>query len=314
VPEENRWFPVGPPQAYFPETSEIEFAPSNPQIVYAVSANHNTMVHADSYEVGFGVALSRDGGSSWTEIAGEQFDDVVLTDVAVDPTDEYVAYVASKLGLFKTTDAGETWQLLSRLSQTGPVRTVAVSPADPSKVFAGVPYQGLFVSEDGGATWRQLSAGLEPNSNYRDIIFDPINPEVIYIADILSGVYRSEDGGESWARLSQGMTNRAATTLALSSDGLHLYAGTSGGGVFRLDLNGNPPDVKEDPFEPSEEAEAVEDIENDIDTMPEKLTNAEENGEKSKEDRISGTLLYLGGAVLFLVIVGFAIFMARRKV
>jgi hypothetical protein len=86
-----------------------------------------------------------------------------------------------------------------------------------------------------------VSAGLEPNGNHRDIVFDAAHPGVVYTSDISSGVYRSDDGGETWLKLSEGLTTRAATGLSLSADGNHLYAATSGGGVFRLDLNGKPP-------------------------------------------------------------------------
>ncbi len=247
VSDENRWAHHIPPPNYFPETSEIEFAPSDPKIVYSVSANHNSMVHADVYESGKGIVVSRDGGSSWSDITGAQFNDAILTDVSVDYTNANIVYVASQIGLFKSKDGGGSWDSLTGLSQGQPVRTVAVSPGNPNKLIAGVQYQGLFTSEDGGDTWRQLAAGLEPNGIHRDIVFDRTNPNVVYVGDITSGIYQSTDAGESWIKITQGLSNRAVTSLSISSDGQHLYAGTSGGGVFRLDFNGQPPEVSAQP-------------------------------------------------------------------
>ena len=74
-----------------------------------------------------------------------------------------------------------------------------------------------------------------------DIELDPQNAQVTYAAEVSSGVYRSGDGGKTWQAIAKGMDVRSVNALALSSDGQHLYAATEGMGVFRLDLNGQPP-------------------------------------------------------------------------
>ncbi len=242
-PQENQWHSKYHQCEYGPETSEIEFAPSDSNIVYAVSANHNSMIHSFNYSAGGGIILSRDGGYSWQTITGEQFSNAILTDVAVDPLDPKVVYVAAQTGFYKSSDSGESWVNSVITAPGESVRTVAVHPSDSNLIYAGLPGKGVYLSDDWGDSWRQVFAGLEPNGDYRDIIFDPTDPDTIYLSDILSGVYQSRDRGETWSKLIQGLTNRAATSLALSSDGLHLYTGTAGGGVFRLDLNGTPPEI-----------------------------------------------------------------------
>ena len=74
-----------------------------------------------------------------------------------------------------------------------------------------------------------------------DFQVDPITPEVMYIADKFSGVYRSTDAGQMWQAINNGLMPRSTNALSLSSDGQHLYAATEGGGVFRLDISGQPP-------------------------------------------------------------------------
>jgi hypothetical protein len=74
-----------------------------------------------------------------------------------------------------------------------------------------------------------------------DVVFDPTDPQVIVAADRFSGVYRSTDGGVTWQLINTGLRTRAVNKLAFSSDGAHLYAATEGEGVFRLDLDGRPP-------------------------------------------------------------------------
>ncbi len=97
-------------------------------------------------------------------------------------------------------------------------------------------------SEDGGLTWKTAAAGLNPEATVVDVVFDPVDPQLIYLADLHSGVYRSTNGGLRWQAVNQGLAVRAIHALALTSDGLHLYAASEGQGVFRLDINAQPPE------------------------------------------------------------------------
>ena len=83
---------------------------------------------------------------------------------------------------------------------------------------------------------------MPPEASLKTIVFDPVHPdEIIYAGDFFSGVYRSTNGGKNWEKINNGLLNRAINRMAISADGLHLYAATEGGGVFRLDLNNHPP-------------------------------------------------------------------------
>lgn len=83
--------------------------------------------------------------------------------------------------------------------------------------------------------------GMTPEARISDIIFDLKNPQVLYAADSFSGVYQSKDGGRTWRQINSALHTRAVNRLVISADGLHLYAATEGGGVYRLDINGEPP-------------------------------------------------------------------------
>jgi hypothetical protein len=89
------------------------------------------------------------------------------------------------------------------------------------------------------------------NGSPSAIAFDPNNPQIIYMGDFISGSYRSEDGGFTWNKINNGLTFRNIVDLIITQDGDHLYAGTFGGGVFRLDLTGQPlGGIDESPPEP----------------------------------------------------------------
>jgi photosystem II stability/assembly factor-like uncharacterized protein len=188
-----------------------------------------------------GLYVSRDGGSSWDEANDGNIDALSILDIAVDAQDDKFVYIATMNGLYQTSNGGENWLLNDNLPEGARVSVITQHPENRDTLFAGVDFYGLFLSSDGGDTWNQVAAGLQPNAVIRDIIFDPANSQNMYLTDVASGVYRSVDGGQNWTQLNNGLSNRAATGLGISSDGLHLYVATNGEGVFRLDLNGQPP-------------------------------------------------------------------------
>ena len=183
-----------------------------------------------------GLIVSHDGGQSWQQALGDRLQGLAVFDVAVHPTSSQTVYAATETGLFVTADGGGTWRLVARLPEQARVRTVAINPVEPRNVLAGVDGYGIYVSQDSGDTWRSGYAGLEPNGSLHDIAFDPSNPNIVYASDHSSGVYRSADGGFTWIRINNGLRNRAVTGLAVSADGQHVYVGTHGSGVYRLNL------------------------------------------------------------------------------
>ncbi len=223
----------------FPNAGVIEFAPSNPRVIYMGGAGHNTMIYID-YFSGSGMMISTNGGESWENIAGPEFIHASILDIGIDPHDPETVYAATQNGLFKSTNSGGDWRSVLGLPE-GAARTIGISPENPDMVFTGIENIGFYLSQDGGSSWQQIASGLEPNGSHRDLVFDPTNPQIVYLADLLSGMYRSSDGGLSWVKINNGLSTRAVTGLSISSDGQHLYAGTNGEGVFRLDLSGTPP-------------------------------------------------------------------------
>jgi photosystem II stability/assembly factor-like uncharacterized protein len=241
------------PEGITGTVADYAFAPSAPDTIYAGFANINCAQKIGGCEDATGgIAVSRDGGQSWQIAPGDLLRDKAVVDLAVDPTNSQVIYAAVAYnGLYKTTDGGQSWTKLDLgdlitvfdpdLTYMIGYQAVAVNPSDPQQVFVGVGTQGIFMSPDGGATWQARIAGLEPNGSIADIVFDPTNPQTLYASDHLSGVYRSIDSGQTWIKINNALENRATVGMAISSDGQHLYVGTDGEGVYRLDLNSEPP-------------------------------------------------------------------------
>lgn len=72
---------------------------------------------------------------------------------AVSPADPRVMYVAMRDGLFKSTDAGDTWKALGKGLKN--LAAVAVNPRKPNEVYASTADGVIFRSADGGTTWER---------------------------------------------------------------------------------------------------------------------------------------------------------------
>lgn len=119
--------------------------------------------------------------------------------------------------LHVSRDDGETWQLLENAPHYDDERGLkAIWYVEPhgDRVFAGIEPAGLFMSEDGGETWRGVdslnthptSATWQPAGGglaLHSVIVDPVDPQRLFCAVSAGGVYRSDDGGASWRALNR---------------------------------------------------------------------------------------------------------------
>ena len=142
---------------------------------------------------------------------------VTSTGVVNDPLVYYMGTTGG--GVWKTTDAGGTWQNISDgFLKTGSVGAVAVSESDPNVVFAGMGEHavrgvmssygdGVYKSTDAGKTWKKT--GLDLTRQIADICINPTEPNVVYVAaqgamygpSEERGVYKSVDGGTTWKKV-----------------------------------------------------------------------------------------------------------------
>jgi photosystem II stability/assembly factor-like uncharacterized protein len=223
-------------------------------------------------QVNGGVWRSDDYGRTWTPIFDKQPTQSIGA-IAVAPSDANVIYVASGEGLarpdlsvgdgiYRSDDAGLTWTHLG-LRDGQQIPAIAVDPRNPKRVFAAVlghPYgpneeRGIFLSEDGGATWTK-TLYVNENTGGSDVQFDPANPDIVYAAlwevrqgpwefgneysGTHGGLFRSTDGGKNWRRLEQGLPEGVEQiNFAIApSDSKRMYAAVAYGrsvGIFRSD-------------------------------------------------------------------------------
>jgi photosystem II stability/assembly factor-like uncharacterized protein len=136
-----------------------------------------------------------------------------VTGVIGEPGVYYVGLPAG--GVWKTTSAGETWYpVFDSIKTVSSIGSVEVAPSNPRVIYVGTGDKvtggpinvgnGIYRSDDAGATWRHL--GLDDSRVIPSLLVDPANAEIVLAAvegnvnvkSDVRGVYRSTDGGRTW--------------------------------------------------------------------------------------------------------------------
>jgi photosystem II stability/assembly factor-like uncharacterized protein len=211
-------------------------ARSDPNIVWAGTGEAHIRSHIS---IGQGVYKSMDAGKTWKLMGLEKTGRVAR--VVIDPTDPKVVLVCAlgtaygpqpERGVFRTTDGGTTWTRVLFVDEHTGCSDLAMDPKNPRVLFAGMwqieihtwgrtsggPGSGLFVSRDGGVTWKRLEGHGLPKSPVGKVAvaIAPSNPDRVY-AMIETGdgipwngkptqngqLWRTDDGGDSWSLVSR---------------------------------------------------------------------------------------------------------------
>jgi photosystem II stability/assembly factor-like uncharacterized protein len=237
----NLWEAIGPSNIGGRATSVVAH-PADPNRIWLGAA-------------GGGVWHSPDGGSSWQTAWSDQ-DVLNIGSLAIDPGNPDVIYCGTGeanlsadsyggVGLYRSSDAGATWQLLASCDRDGVPRrigAIAIDPQDSQHLLLGgiglneVSQQadlgGLYTSRDGGLTWTRETFVSQNNYWCHAVRFDPANSQIVYATFTAqgqkSGIYKSLDGGRTWVQLRTGLPAPEAfgrTSLAVSpSNSKVLYA------------------------------------------------------------------------------------------
>ena len=110
-----------------------------------------------------GLFRARDGGRRWEDLEVGRFSPTIYArDIKVSPHDPRTLYAALSVaadsrdgGVYRSTDAGETWRRFDRVQVNGTIMSVGLHPTDPAQVCIGARYDGeVFATADGGETWQ----------------------------------------------------------------------------------------------------------------------------------------------------------------
>ena len=181
----------------------------------------------DAHSRGGGVAVSRDGGLTFTfGLEGESVRALRLA-----PSDPDFVIAGALSGVFASSDGGLTWRRITPLdhAELRNVESVAIDPRDPRVIYVGT-WHLPWKTTDGGATWKSVPRGMIEDSDVFTLTLDRRNPDRV-LATACSGIYRTPDGAGLWSRV-QGMPFGSRRARAFAQDVDHpdtFYAGTTQG-------------------------------------------------------------------------------------
>ncbi len=198
----------------------VEFAIRDPRTgTYLASVTHG--------QYGPRVFLTDDPGGEWEQTTGPAFpedaDATVARTWVIQPgvEDGVVWAGVAPAALFRSDDGGRTWEL-NRALWDDPSRpewqagggglclhSISIDPVEPARMALGISAAGVWLTDDGGSSWRRGVKGLVarylPDDAPGDV-FDlcvhnvhrpSAQPDTLYL-QFHGGVYRSDDAGESW--------------------------------------------------------------------------------------------------------------------
>jgi len=221
---------------------------------------------------------SADGGQTWQEVAGLRghgsgpswqpgAGGLCLHTILLDPTSPTRVFTAiSAAGVFRSDDAGATWQAVNRgltsdylpdpTAEIGHcVHRIAMHPSRPNVLFMQKHWD-VMRSDDAGESWYEVSGNLPSDFGFV-IDVHAHEPETVYVIPIKSDsehyppegklrVYRSRTGGNEWEALTNGLPQRDCYVNvlrdAMALDSLEpcgVYFGTTGGQVYASADGGN---------------------------------------------------------------------------
>lgn len=172
-----------------------------------------------------GAMRSTDGGETWTDCSDgliklaekEHLKSKIVSDttaegmldghaVTINPADPDSPILALRMGLFRTTDHGKTWQDMEvgRFSPTTYGRDVKVSSAEPNTLYAALSVAaashdgGLYRSQDNGQSWKRFDK-VQVHGTIMSIGLHARDPKQVYIGARYDGeVFGTRDGGNTW--------------------------------------------------------------------------------------------------------------------
>lgn len=145
-------------------------------------------------------------------------------------------------GVWKTTNAGLSWEPIFNHEPVSSIGAIAVAPSDPNIVYVGTGEadprsdvtfgDGVYKSTDAGKTWTNI--GLKTTRHIAKIVVDPKDPNVVMVAALGRiyssskdrGIYRSSDGGQTWEKTLYVNDQTGGIDLSMDpSDSSVVYAG-----------------------------------------------------------------------------------------
>lgn len=223
---------------------------------------------------GGGLWKTTDGGTSWRPVTDGQINSASVGAVAVCEADPDVVYIGTGEtqlrgniqqgdGVYKTTDAGSTWEYLGLLESQN-ISRIRVHPDNCDVAWVAAfgqhsadnPERGVYKTTDGGENW-DLTLFKTERAGAADLVVDPNDPDVLYATiweawrkswgmssgGMDSGLWKSTDGGDTWSDITANIGLTPGTPIGkmgvavsgANSDRVWVQVEHAEGGIYRSD-------------------------------------------------------------------------------
>jgi len=219
---------------------DLAIHPNNPDTVFAVTWQRTRQPNKRVYGgPGCGIWRSTDGGDNWTKLdAGLPASNLGRIGIAISPSEPSTLYAiyADEIGYFKgvykSTNDGNTWSLLSGGDPEYPgfgwwFGQIRVHPNDPDEVFTmGLDWAK---STDGGQSWTGVSPYL--HADYHALYIHPANPDFQVVGND-GGIYLSNNAGANWQHRPFPITQFYTAEIDYQNN-TNFYGGAQDNGTWR---------------------------------------------------------------------------------
>lgn len=234
----DTWSSIGPLGGY---VQAVAIDPDNPVAVYAGAWWLYPGVGNGSAWPG-GIYKSVDGGSTWGVLATAFERNSIVLQLAIDPNNTSIVYTGTNSGVYKSANAGVTWQKTGPLGEYGIILSLAIDSNSSTTLYATEESSGgVFKSVDAGQNWNPINTGLPAGYRAQTVALDSLNPSTLYVGgrqregdSFVGRVYKTTSSGISWSVASTGLTIKALRSLAI--DPLNpstVYAAGDGGAIAK---------------------------------------------------------------------------------
>ena len=250
----ENWVFMGLPNSE--HISKIMIHPNDPNTVFVAVPGKLWSNSPDR-----GLYKTTDGGKTWNKILFAN-DSTGCADFAINPKNPDIMYATlwqfrrkpyafssggPSSAVMKSTDGGKTWRKIQNGFTPGDIgrAAITIAPSAPDNIVAIVEAKAtsLYISADGGETWKNQNADDNVCARpfyFSTLVIDPTDPKRVY-RPAFQFEY-SEDGGYSWvgAQNVQGWLHSDMHALWIDpKDNSHMYVGTDGGVYMSVDRGNN---------------------------------------------------------------------------
>ncbi len=188
------------------------------------------------------------GGESWSQLSAFPNDVSLTRVIGITPANDNIIYAITNNHVFRSADAGTSWQDIGNGLPLGAKTALAVSETNPDKVWIALSGyssgQKIFYSSDGGQAWTNYSTGL-PNLPVNCLAYRNGSNKGLFAGNDI-GLYYRDASMTQWAKYGNGLPNVIVYDIELLPSVNKIHVATHGRGVWVTDLTGDTASVYTD--------------------------------------------------------------------